>query len=119
MTDNNLQSSQPETDQETISSEDAQHNFENKLEHLSPITPITYALMAVNLMLFVVVALFGSQWFNINPQVLISFGGNYSPFTTEGEWWRMLTAIFLHGGVIHLAFNMFALYSFGESPLVS
>jgi rhomboid protease GluP len=70
--------------------------------------------MAVNLMLFVVVALSGNQWFKISPQLLISFGGNYSPYTTEGEWWRMVAAIFLHGGIIHIAFNLYALYSFGR-----
>jgi len=30
-----------------------------------------------------------------------------------GEYWRMLTAAFLHGGLIHLALNMYALYVFG------
>lgn len=31
----------------------------------------------------------------------------------DGAWWRLATAAFLHGGVLHLAFNMYALYLFG------
>jgi membrane associated rhomboid family serine protease len=31
----------------------------------------------------------------------------------EGEWWRLLTAAFLHGSIIHLGFNMFVLWFIG------
>lgn len=33
----------------------------------------------------------------------------------EGQWWRLITAAFLHNGIIHLAMNMFALWLFGQA----
>jgi membrane associated rhomboid family serine protease len=37
------------------------------------------------------------------------------PFVADGDWWRLLTAAFLHYGPIHLAFNMLALWWFGAA----
>lgn len=47
---------------------------------------------------------------------LIRFGAHYPPLVELGEWWRLLTAIFLHIGLPHLLFNMLALSQVG--PLV-
>ena len=44
---------------------------------------------------------------------LIQWGANYGPKTTQGEWWRMFTCMFLHIGVLHLLFNMIALWNVG------
>lgn len=45
--------------------------------------------------------------------VFHDFGGLYVPAVTVGEWWRLITANFIHLGIIHLMFNSIALYQIG------
>lgn len=42
-------------------------------------------------------------------------GALYGPLVADGEWWRLLSAAFLHYGPLHLAMNMFVLYLFGPT----
>jgi len=48
--------------------------------------------------------------------VLFRLGANSSAFVFDGQWWRLITYIFLHGGVMHIVMNMMALAQLG--PLV-
>ena len=44
---------------------------------------------------------------------LLKLGASFGPLIVEGEWWRLLTAGLLHGGLVHLAFNLWAFWSAG------
>nr|WP_269757964.1 rhomboid family intramembrane serine protease [Thalassobacillus sp. C254] len=48
-----------------------------------------------------------------NITTLIDFGAKYNPAIIDGEWWRLLTAMFLHIGFLHLFMNSLALYFLG------
>jgi rhomboid protease GluP len=45
---------------------------------------------------------------------LVRWGANHGPLTIGDEWWRLITACWIHGGIIHLAFNMYVLWDLGR-----
>jgi rhomboid protease GluP len=89
--------------------------FERFLIAQSPKTPVTYGLVALNVLVYLAAVLGTHHWLNFDSRLLISLGSNYGPYTADGEWWRLLTSMFLHAGLFHLVFNMWALASFGPA----
>ena len=47
------------------------------------------------------------------PGVLENAGVLYGPAVAQGQWWRVLTSAFLHGGLIHVGFNGYLLFALG------
>jgi rhomboid protease GluP len=45
---------------------------------------------------------------------LMAWGSNVGRLTLGGDWWRLLTSMFLHGSLVHLGFNMLVLYQAGQ-----
>lgn len=74
------------------------------------ITPI---LLHLNVLIFLVMALAGFGIISFHGDDLLNWGANYRPYTIEGQWWRLLTNTFLHGGLIHLIANMYGLLFVG------
>jgi len=74
---------------------------------------VTYAIMAINVVVFVLMAMNGAGIFEPNGLVHIKWGSNYTPLTLSGDWWRLITNVFIHFGIIHLAMNMYCLYMVG------
>lgn len=68
---------------------------------------ITYWLIAVNVILYVIPVLFGLY------DDLIANYSVWGPAIREGQTYRLLTGVFLHGGIVHLLFNCYALYVIG------
>jgi rhomboid protease GluP len=87
--------------------------LEARLKSLTPIPWITYTLAAVNILIWGVAIFLGSGIMQTPTEQLLQWGGNAASEVQRGEWWRMLTATFLHGGIMHLSMNMIGLLSIG------
>ena len=74
------------------------------------VTPI---LMHLNTAVFLLMVLAGKGFLTFQADDLLAWGACYAPLINEGQWWRMLTATFLHGGVTHLLANLFCLFYVG------
>lgn len=74
------------------------------------ITPI---LVDLNVAIFVLMVLSGANIMLPDTQHLISWGANSRFLTLDHQWWRLITNCFVHIGIIHLVFNMYALLYIG------
>jgi membrane associated rhomboid family serine protease len=87
--------------------------YQEQLLRHPPKSVATLTLLVANVLLFIGAALGGAGWFIPNPAIAIAAGSNFGPLTAHGEWWRLITALFVHFGILHLLFNMWALAAFG------
>ena len=79
----------------------------------SDATPIvTYILIAINALVFLIDLASGSGGFSGVGRMTQDFA-LFGPAVGNGEWYRLITSGFLHAGLIHIGFNMFALYILG------
>jgi rhomboid protease GluP len=72
---------------------------------------ITYALILLNVLVFALMYILGRG--STDLQTLADFGANNAELVKLGQYYRLFTAMFLHIGIVHLFFNMYALYIIG------
>jgi rhomboid protease GluP len=77
----------------------------------APTPLVTICLVAINVTVFAWMLLGGLN--HGDEQTLVAWGGNFGPATTNGEWWRMVTAMFVHNGFLSLIVNCVCLLQIG------
>jgi rhomboid protease GluP len=74
---------------------------------------LTFSIIVVNVLVFLLMALSGAGIIEPDPTIHIRWGSNFIFYTSTGDYWRLFTNTFLHFGILHLAMNMYALYMVG------
>lgn len=74
------------------------------------VTPVIFYL---NLLMFIIVSVYDKNFWYPSPSALLLFGADAPALTIGGDWWRLITACFIHIGILHFAANMFALMQLG------
>ena len=94
-----------------INKKNAKSNVEHirTFERKKPI--ITYLIMAICVIVFISMYIFGNG--SYDNLTLLNFGANLDTLTKSGEFYRLVTCAFIHIGIFHLLFNMYALYIIG------
>jgi len=80
---------------------------------------VTSIILLVNIGLYIATTLYSMRggnanaFFGIDGQTLFNFGAKYSAAIRASQWWRLVTAGFLHGGLLHIGMNSLALFQVG------
>ncbi|BAP85472.1 membrane protein [Paucilactobacillus hokkaidonensis JCM 18461] len=81
-----------------------------KLANIKNQAFVTQAVVAIQVIVFILMTLAGGS---TNTSVLVEFGARVSVLIQDGQWWRLITPVFLHIGLMHIVINSVTVYYIG------
>ena len=88
--------------------------FHSQVERLGGSAWSVVALVLINVAVFIAMAVMYGRVDEFDALQLIKWGANFGPATIDGQWWRLLTAQFVHASALHLLANMWVLFNAGR-----
>lgn len=85
-----------------------------QLKTRQPAIRVTYILITINVAIFGAMLLAGAGLLHSGNHIQLNWGANFAPATQDGQWWRLMSAMFLHFGIVHLLLNCYALWDVGQ-----
>lgn len=79
-------------------------SFDDALDARTPKPIVALVIVALNVGIFICMLVSPGSF--SNQETLIGWGGSFGPKTTNGEWWRLVTAMFVHTGLLHTLANV-------------
>ena len=73
---------------------------------------VTYILMGITIFIYLLQM---ATEYALGADIPAALGMKYNPYIEAGQLWRLFTPMFLHGSIVHIGFNMYALYVLGPS----
>jgi len=75
--------------------------------------PVTYSIMAACIAVYVAMSVSSGTFVAPTVANVLRWGGTGPGIILKGEWWRLVTAVFVHIGIIHIASNMYVFWGLG------
>lgn len=76
---------------------------------------VTLIIIAINIIVFGLMVFSGVDFLQPSANDLIKYGANFNALLYNGEYYRLITHLFVHVGILHITVNMVALYSLGRN----
>lgn len=87
------------------------NQMKHKLRNWRRYPVVTYGLLTITILIYALMSLSGGSQ---NPLTLVLFGAKVNELIVLGDWWRLITPMFLHIGFTHLLFNGLIVYFLGS-----
>ncbi|WP_052112994.1 rhomboid family intramembrane serine protease [Clostridium novyi] len=88
----------------------------SRIRYTKNTSKVTFILITINVIAYIITAILSQNILDSDIRVLLFLGANENTLVSSGQYYRLITCMFLHGGLLHLVLNMYALEAIG--PIV-